>query len=167
MAYQIIDYPKEKTAFYELLCDQLTTYTGNAPTATAALSNASAVMAAAFHDINWMGFYLVHDEQLALGPFQGQPAVMTIPFGQGVCGAAWLTRQAQVVRDVHCFTGHIACDCSSNAEIVVPVLDAGGLVLGVIDIDSPQVGRFDDADVAGLQKAAALLVPFMADNHSR
>lgn len=161
MAYQIVDYPQEKTAFYKMLCDQITIYTANAPTATAALSNTAAVMAAAFHDINWVGFYLVNGEQLVLGPFQGQPAVMTIPFGQGVCGAAWLNRETQVVQDIHGFAGHIACDCSSNAEIVVPVLDAGGPVLGVIDIDSPLVGRFDGADAVGLQKVAEVLAPFL------
>jgi L-methionine (R)-S-oxide reductase len=161
MAYQIIDYPREKPAFYKMLCDQITIYTDNAPFATAALANASAVMAAAFHDINWVGFYLVDGEQLVLGPFQGQPAVMTIPFGQGVCGAAWQNHEAQVVYDVHCFVGHIACDCSSNAEIVVPVLDAKGHVLGVIDMDSPQIGRFTDADADGMQMVAELLSPFM------
>ena len=161
MAYQVVDYPIEKTAFYMMLCDQLSLYTEHAPTSMAALANASAVMAAALSDINWVGFYLVHGEQLVLGPFQGQPAVMTIPFGQGVCGAAWRDRQAQVVHDVHCFAGHIACDCSSNAEVVVPVLDAEGCVLGVIDIDSPQVGRFDDDDASGLQKVAEVLSAFM------
>ncbi len=161
MSYQVVDYPAEKTAFYKTLCDQLAIYTAHAPTAMAALANASAVMAAALRDINWVGFYLVHDEQLVLGPFQGQPAVMTIPYGQGVCGAAWQTRQAQVMHDVHKFAGHIACDCASNAEVVVPVLDTEGRVLGVIDIDSPQVGRFDDADATGLQKAAEVLAPFM------
>ena len=163
MAYQVVDYPVEKTAFYGMLCDQIAMYTASAPASMAALANASAVMAAALRDINWVGFYLVHDEQLVLGPFQGQPAVMTIPFGLGVCGAAWRSRQIQVVHDVHHFAGHIACDCSSNAEVVVPVLDAGGRVLGVIDIDSPLVGRFDDDDAAGLQKVAELLSPFFKD----
>lgn len=161
MAYQVVDYPIEKPAFYQMLCDQLSLYTAHAPTAMAALANASAVMAEALRDINWVGFYLVDGEQLVLGPFQGQPAVMTIPFGQGVCGAAWRDRQVQVVHDVHHFAGHIACDCSSNAEAVVPVMDAEGRVLGVIDIDSPQVGRFDDADAAGLQRVAQVLSPFM------
>lgn len=161
MVYQVIDYPEEKSAFYQMLCEQLVKYTANAPNAMAALANASAVMLAAMRDINWVGFYLVCDEQLVLGPFQGQPAVMTIPFGQGVCGAVWRNRQPQVVQDVHCFVGHIACDCSSKAEVVVPVLDPGGHVLGVIDIDSPQVGRFDDEDASGLQNVATLLAPFM------
>jgi L-methionine (R)-S-oxide reductase len=161
MAYQVVDYPREKTAFYKMLGEQLAIYTANAPMAMAALANASAVMAAAMRDINWAGFYLVDDERLVLGPFQGQPAVMTIPFGHGVCGAAWKDRQIQVVHDVHGFVGHIACDCSSNAEIVVPILDAEGRVLGVIDMDSSQVSRFDDADAAGLQKVAEFLSTFM------
>lgn len=161
MAYQVVDYPIEKKAFYGMLCDQIAMYTTGAPTKMAALANASAVMAAALHDINWVGFYLVDGEQLVLGPFQGQPAVMTIPFGQGVCGAAWRDRQAQVVHDVHHFAGHIACDCSSNAEVVVPVMDVKGCVLGVIDIDSPQVGRFDDDDAIGLQRVADLLATFL------
>lgn len=162
MAYQVIDYPEDKPAFYEVLSQQLAVYTDGAPTAMAALSNAAAVLGAALADINWAGFYLVRGNQLVLGPFQGQPAVMTIPFGQGVCGAAWRDRQTQVVRDVHCFVGHIACDCSSNAEIVVPVLADDGNVLGVIDIDSPRVARFDEDDAAGLQASSRLLAPFFS-----
>lgn len=162
MAYQLIDYPQEKYAFYQVLCEQIAIYTADAPTSLAALANAAAVLDAALDKINWVGFYLVSGEQLVLGPFQGQPAVMTIPFGQGVCGAAWQNRRTEVVQDVHCFIGHIACDCSSKSEIVVPVLDSEGRVLGVIDIDSPETGRFDDADAEGLQQVAELLAPFMS-----
>jgi len=160
MAYQVIEYPADKTAFYDVLIDQLQIYTAHAPTPAAALANASAVLSAAFQDINWVGFYQVNGDHLTLGPFQGQPAVMSIPFGQGVCGVAWRDRQTQVVSDVHCFVGHIACDCSSNAEIVVPVLADDGHVLAVIDIDSPLVGRFDKDDKAGMERVAQLLSTF-------
>lgn len=161
MAYQEITYPAEKDAFYELLQEQLLKYTKEAPNPVSALANAASVLHAAFSDVNWIGFYLVSGERLVLGPFQGKPAVMAIGFGQGVCGAAWRDKKAQVVRDVHCFTGHIACDCSSVSEIVVPVFGSDGQVLGVIDIDSPIPGRFDEADAKGLGEAAEIVATFM------
>lgn len=137
MAYIEISYPKEKKAFYALLLEQLKRYTENEPDPTAVLANASAVLAAALEEINWVGFYLVRGEELVLAPFQGKPAVSRIAYGKGVCGAGWAQKKTQLVADVHCFPGHIACDCNSNAEIVVPLLDAAGDVIGVLDIDSP------------------------------
>ncbi|AGN78302.1 MULTISPECIES: GAF domain-containing protein [Pseudomonas] len=108
-------------------------------------------------DLNWAGFYLNRNEQLVLGPFQGQVACVRIPFGKGVCGAAAATRQTQRVEDVHAFPGHIACDSASNSELVIPLVKAGRLI-GVLDLDSPKVGRFSEADQAGLERLAAIFL---------
>ena len=121
------------------------------------LANISAVLNT-MEDINWCGFYIAQGETLYVGPFQGEPACTRIPFGKGVCGTGWAEKRTQLVSDVHCFAGHIACDCNSNAEIVVPLLNAAGEVLGVLDIDSPVSGRFDGEDLDGLEEAAAFLV---------
>ena len=161
MAYQEISYPAKKDAFYDLLQEQLRQYTTEAPNPVSALANAAAVLRAAFPDVNWVGFYLVSGERLVLGPFQGNPAVMEIGFGQGVCGTAWREKRAQVVQDVHCFAGHIACDCSSVSELVVPVFGSDGQVLGVIDIDSPIPGRFDESDAKGIGEAAKIIAPYL------
>lgn len=157
MAYIEVAYPQEKQAFYALLLEQLKLYTENENDPTAILANASAVLAAALEEINWVGFYMVQGEELVLAPFQGKPAVSRIAYGKGVCGAGWAEKRTQLVADVHCFPGHIACDCNSNAEIVVPLLDAAGEVLGVLDIDSPKQARFDGEDLDGLEAAAAFL----------
>lgn len=108
-------------------------------------------------DLNWAGFYLNRNEQLVLGPFQGQVACVRIPFDKGVCGAAAATRQTQRVEDVHAFPGHIACDSASNSELVIPLVKAGRLI-GVLDLDSPKVGRFSEADQAGLERLAAIFL---------
>lgn len=108
-------------------------------------------------DLNWAGFYLNRNEQLVLGPFQGQVACVRIPFGKGVCGAAAATRQTQRVEDVHAFPGHIACDSASNSELVIPLVKAGRLI-GVLDLDSPKVGRFSEADQAWLERLAAIFL---------
>jgi GAF domain-containing protein len=108
-------------------------------------------------DINWAGFYLnTGRDELLLGPFQGKTACIRIPFSRGVCGAAAREKRTQLVKDVHLFPGHIACDSASSSEIVVPLLRSGEL-LGVLDIDSPTVARFDEEDRAGLEPIAALL----------
>ncbi|MBK4997516.1 GAF domain-containing protein [Pseudomonas sp. S37] len=108
-------------------------------------------------DLNWAGFYLNRNEQLVLGPFQGQVACVRIPFGKGVCGAAAATRQTQRVEDVHAFPGHIACDSASNSELVIPLVKEGRLI-GVLDLDSPKVGRFSEADQVGLERLAAIFL---------
>ncbi|MBC3414232.1 GAF domain-containing protein [Pseudomonas sp. SWRI107] len=108
-------------------------------------------------DLNWAGFYLNRNEQLVLGPFQGQVACVRIPFGRGVCGAAAATRVTQRVEDVHAFPGHIACDSASNSELVIPLLKDGRLI-GVLDLDSPKVGRFSEADQTGLERLAAVFL---------
>lgn len=101
--------------------------------------------------LNWAGFYLARGGELVLGPFQGKVACVRIPFGRGVCGAAAQSLQTQRIEDVHAFAGHIACDSASNSELVVPLLKAGQLI-GVLDLDSPQVGRFSAADQAGVEQ---------------
>ncbi|HDS1794441.1 TPA: GAF domain-containing protein [Pseudomonas putida] len=108
-------------------------------------------------DLNWAGFYLNRNEELVLGPFQGQVACVRIPFSRGVCGAAAATRQTQRVEDVHAFPGHIACDSASNSELVIPLVKEGRLV-GVLDLDSPKVGRFSEADQVGLERLAAIFL---------
>ncbi|WP_306580171.1 GAF domain-containing protein [Pseudomonas sp.] len=108
-------------------------------------------------DLNWAGFYLNRNEELVLGPFQGQVACVRIPFSKGVCGAAAATRQTQRVEDVHAFPGHIACDSASNSELVIPLVKEGRLI-GVLDLDSPKVGRFSEADQVGLERLAAIFL---------
>ncbi len=113
------------------------------------LSNISAIINAYMDEINWVGFYLMKEGELVLGPFQGLPACIRIPVGKGVCGKAAQTGETQVVEDVHQFPGHIACDSASNSEVVVPLFK-GGEVFGVLDVDSPKVGRFGELEVQAL-----------------
>ncbi|NWD45602.1 GAF domain-containing protein [Pseudomonas yamanorum] len=108
-------------------------------------------------DLNWAGFYLNRNEELVLGPFQGQIACVRIPFGRGVCGAAAASRQTQRVEDVHAFPGHIACDSASNSELVVPLVKDGRLI-GVLDLDSPSLSRFTPQDQAGIEQLAAIFL---------
>jgi len=118
-------------------------------------ANFAALVYNALPDLNWAGFYFFDGSELVVGPFQGKPACVRIALDKGVCGAAASTRQTQVVRDVHAFPGHIACDAASRSEIVVPlVLD--GKLLGVFDVDSPKLARFDDVDRAGMEQLASL-----------
>jgi len=124
------------------------------------LANSANLAALLYHtlpDLNWAGFYWMKAGELVLGPFQGKPACVRIAVGRGVCGTAVARRAAIVVPDVHAFPGHIACDSASESEVVVPVL-RGGEVLGVLDLDSPRQGRFDEADARALERLAALLV---------
>lgn len=124
------------------------------------IANAAQFSAFIFHELeglNWAGFYLVKDEQLVLGPFQGKVACVRIPFGRGVCGAAAASRQTQRVEDVHAFAGHIACDSASNSELVVPLIKDDRLI-GVLDLDSPLLGRFTEADQRAIEELAAVLL---------
>ncbi len=124
------------------------------------IANAANLSALIFHslvDLNWAGFYFAEGEELVVGPFQGLPACVRIPFGRGVCGTAAAQRITQRVEDVHAFEGHIACDVNSRSEIVVPLVRDGEL-LGVLDIDSPKPGRFDAADQAGVEALAAIYI---------
>ena len=139
---------------YPLLLRRLRALTDGVPHRTANLANASALLFETLEEINWAGFYLMEGGRLVLGPFQGRPACIEIGVGRGVCGTAVQQDRSQLVYDVHDFPGHIACDSASNSEIVIP-LHCGGAVFGVLDIDSPRVGRFDEKDRAGLEAFAA------------
>ena len=134
---------------YALALSQLSALTAQDPRFVPALSNAAALLWESLDDINWAGFYLVRDEQLVLGPFQGKVACIHIQKGKGVCGTAWEEDRPQLVPDVHKFPGHIACDSASNSEIVLPI-HSGGQVVAVMDIDSPSFSRFTEEDLAGL-----------------
>ena len=136
---------------YEFLTSQLAALSEDVPEPVSVLANASALLYASLPDLNWAGFYLAKENVLWLGPFQGKPACVKIPFGRGVCGTAAEKRETVLVPDVHAFPGHIACDCASNAEIVVPIFK-GETLYGVLDIDSPKTGRFTDADKEGLER---------------
>jgi len=120
------------------------------------MANASALIFETLPDVNWVGFYRNIGGELVLGPFQGRPACIRMSFDEGVCGAAAKTRQVQRVEDVHAFPGHIACDSASNSEIVVPIVRDGKL-LAVLDIDSPNKGRFDEDDEAGCIRLAEIM----------
>jgi len=141
---------------YELTAQQLAALTKGVPYEVANLANASALLWQEMEDINWVGFYKMIDGALVLGPFQGKTACIQIPVGRGVCGTAVAEDKVQLVYDVHQFPGHIACDCASNSEIVLPI-HAKGEIWGVLDIDSPNVGRFTEADKEGLLKVVEVL----------
>ena len=149
-------YPAEKTTLYALLAEQMQALLKGERNLIANLANASALLNTALKDINWVGFYLMEGSELVLGPFQGKVACVRIAVGRGVCGTAVATDTTQLVYDVHQFPGHIACDSASNSEIVVPLHDAGS-VIGVLDIDSPLVGRFDAQDQEGLEEVARII----------
>ena len=141
---------------YDLLNAQLVALTDGIPYETANLANAAALLWEYLPDINWAGFYKMTDGMLVLGPFQGKTACIVIPVGRGVCGTAVAENATQLVYDVHQFPGHIACDCASNSEIVVPV-HVNGQIWGVLDIDSPNIGRFTEADREGLESFVKVL----------
>ena len=141
---------------YSVLNSQLKALTEGIPYKTANLANASALLWEHLDRINWAGFYMMEDGALVLGPFQGKTACIRIPVSKGVCGTAVAEDTTQLVPDVHLFPGHIACDCASNSEIVVP-LRKNGEVIGVLDIDSPEKNRFTKVDQIGLEAFAAIL----------
>jgi GAF domain-containing protein len=141
---------------YALLEQQCAALVADEPDMIANLSNLAALLNMHLADINWVGFYLLQEEELVLGPFQGLPACVRIPVGKGVCGTAVATGTTQRVADVHDFSGHIACDAASNSEIVVPIYK-NKQVIGVLDIDSPLHGRFDEHDQVGLESIVCLI----------
>ena len=145
-----------KATLYKDIAAALEALIGDERDPIANMANAAALIWESLPDINWVGFYRNVGGELVLGPFQGRPACVRIPFGTGVCGVAAQTREVQLVEDVHAFPGHIACDSASNSEIVVPILRDGEL-LGVLDIDSPSHARFDDADRAGCVRIAEIM----------
>lgn len=139
---------------YDELEMQLGGLIGGVAHPIANLANASALLWYSLPVLNWAGFYLLEGETLVLAPFHGKPACIEIPLGRGVCGTAAKEDRTLVVANVHDFPGHIACDCASNSEIVVPLHRADGSVFGVLDIDSPALGRFGEEDRVGLEKFA-------------
>ena len=141
---------------YSQIINQLAALTEGVPYETANLANASALLWQELPDLNWAGFYKMVEGALVLGPFQGKTACIRIPVGKGVCGTAVAQGKTQLVYNVHTFPGHIACDCASNSEIVVP-LRKNGEVIGVLDIDSPEKNRFTKVDQIGLEAFAAIL----------
>ena len=141
---------------YELVAQQLSALVEGVPHEVANLANASALLWQEMPRLNWVGFYKMENGKLVLGPFQGKPACIEIPVGRGVCGTAVAEDKVQLVYDVHQFPGHIACDSASNSEIVLPI-HVNGDIWGVLDIDSPYVGRFTDEDRVGLEKVVAIL----------
>ena len=142
---------------YNELCASLSALIGGVPHKTANLANASALIFNTLEDLNWAGFYLMEDGKLVLNAFQGKPACIEISVGKGVCGRAVAERKTQLVPNVHDFPGHIACDSASNSEMVVPLFDKNGDVVGVLDIDSPKFSRFDEEDKEGLEKFAKII----------
>jgi len=146
----------KSTLYAELLAQAKGLMAGEADL-IANMANLSALMFNRLENVNWAGFYLYKEEQLVLGPFQGQPACIRIPMGRGVCGTAAAERTTQLVEDVHAFDGHIACDAASNSEIVIPLVLNNELI-GVLDIDSPIYSRFDEDDKVGLEALAAALL---------
>lgn len=143
--------------FYPALVRQLHLLLDGERDEVANLANAAALLFDSMDRLNWAGFYLLKDGELVVGPFQGKPACVRIPLGKGVCGAAAAERRSVVVPDVREFPGHIACDAASLSELVVPLLRNGRL-LGVIDLDSPELDRFGEADREGIEAFAAELV---------
>ena len=150
------DYPEDKPERYLRLQDELRVLVEAVSHPIPNLANASALLWQAMKDINWVGFYLMHEGRLVLGPFQGKPACVYIPVGKGVCGIAVKENRPVRVDNVHEFSGHIACDAASNSEIVIPMRD-GDRIVGVLDIDSPVFSRFDDEDQVGLEAIVRIL----------
>ncbi|WP_404450487.1 GAF domain-containing protein [Sutcliffiella horikoshii] len=158
--FQVENYKGTREEKYELVLKQLQALIADEPNFIANLSNASALLNVFLKEVNWVGFYLTDESKqdiLVLGPFQGLPACVRIPFGRGVCGTAASSKETQLVADVHAFPGHIACDAASQSEIVVPMV-VDGKVIGVLDIDSPIKDRFDELDKVYLEKFVSILL---------
>jgi GAF domain-containing protein len=152
--------PAERTSkseLYDELAPQLTSLLAGERDLIANAANFAALVFHSLPDLNWAGFYFVKAGELVLGPFQGKPACMRIAFGRGVCGAAAANRVTTIVPNVHEFPGHIACDLDSKSEIVIPLI-ANEHFIGVLDLDSAQLSRFDEADAAGLETLLQILL---------
>jgi GAF domain-containing protein len=148
---------QSKTEFYRDLAAQLTGLLGDERDRIANAANMSAFLFMTVPDLNWAGFYFMQDGELVVGPFQGKPACVRIAVGAGVCGTAVAERRSILVEDVHEFPGHIACDAGSESELVVPLFKDGAIV-GVLDLDSPRLSRFDGDDQAGMEALAAIFM---------
>ena len=145
--------PSKREQYLELVAQARALMAGE-PDRIANAANLSALIYAALPDLNWAGFYFFDGRELVVGPFQGKPACVRIPLGKGVCGPAAASRDTVVVVDVDQFPGHIACDVASRSEIVVPLVASDGRLLGVLDVDSPKLARFDHDDRAGMEALA-------------
>ncbi len=152
-----------KTAFYQRICEQLQELIGEEANFVANAANTAALLFHTLPDVNWVGFYIAQGEELVLGPFQGRPACVRIPLGKGACGTAAEQEKTLIVPDVDRFPGHIACDTASRSEIVVPLLN-WGRVLGVLDIDSPSLNRFDEEDQEGLESVISVFLHSQTTN---
>jgi GAF domain-containing protein len=152
----------DKARAYDELGRQLAAVIAGEPDRIANAANMAALIYHGLPELNWTGFYFAQGDQLVLGPFQGKPACVRIPWGKGVCGTAAAHGESVVVPDVHEFPGHIACDEASASELVVPLL-SGDRVVGVLDLDSPMRGRFDEEDRAGCERLAAILLAHHPD----
>lgn len=162
MRFTLSSYPASREhmstiQLYQRLAQQADALMAEENNLIANLANLSALLFMELEDVNWAGFYLCENDELVLGPFQGLPACIRIPIGRGVCGTAASTLQSQLVTDVHDFPGHIACDAASNSEIVVPIVINNKLI-GVLDIDSPSIGRFNQDDLDGAELLVSQLV---------
>src|SRR5258708_22330091 len=146
-----------KSELYDQLASQLSSLLAGERDLVANTANFSSLIFHSLPDLNWAGFYFVKDNELVLGPFQGQPACVRIAIGKGVCGTAAAKRLTTTVPNVHEFPGHIACDSASNSEIVVPLMK-GERLIGVLDLDSPLPARFDQDDAAGLESLVRILL---------
>ena len=146
-----------KSGLYDQLASQLSSLLAGERDLIANAANFAALIFHSLPDLNWTGFYFVKDGELVLGPFQGKPACMRIVFGRGVCGAAAAKCETTIVPNVHAFPGHIACDMESNSEIVVPLMKRERFI-GVLDLDSPLLARFDEEDAAGLETLVKILL---------
>ncbi|MGG0460339.1 GAF domain-containing protein [Priestia aryabhattai] len=158
--FNVENYSGSKQKDYELVIKQLRALLEGESNTIANLANASALLNQFLNEVNWVGFYLMEDGELVLGPFQGLPACVRIPLGKGVCGTAAQNQKIERIEDVHAFPGHIACDAASQSEIVVPIVKDGQL-LGVLDIDSPIKNRFDEIDQQYLEEFVKELTSFL------
>jgi L-methionine (R)-S-oxide reductase len=155
--FHVTAYNGTREENYELVIQQLRSLTDGETNFIANLANAAALLNHFLQEINWVGFYLTEGDELVLGPFQGLPACVRIPFGKGVCGTAAKSKKTIIVPDVRLFPGHIACDAASQSEIVVPMIKDGN-VIGVLDIDSPIKNRFDEIDQQYLEKFVEVII---------
>ncbi len=158
--FNVENYSGSKQRDYELVIKQLRALLEGESNTIANLANASALLNQFLNEVNWVGFYLMEDGELVLGPFQGLPACVRIPLGKGVCGTAAQNQRTERIEDVHAFPGHIACDAASQSEIVVPMVKDGNF-LGVLDIDSPIKNRFDEIDQQYLEEFVKELTSFL------
>jgi L-methionine (R)-S-oxide reductase len=148
---------RDQAGDYAQLAEELAGLLSGESDFVANAANTTALIMDALPDLNWAGFYFLKQDELVVGPFQGKPACVRIALGKGVCGTAAVERRTIIVPDVNAFPGHIACDVASQSEIVIPLI-AGRELLGVLDLDSPRVGRFNDGDGRGLERLAAVFL---------